>query len=128
MIKTSLGSLLCVALVCLTSQTAFTLRCSGKITSRGDTKWHVQDVCGEPISIEIHQEEVTIEKQYEENQANREYRIEKEHTILIDYEIWRYQFSKQNLPYILIFRNDILIDELTEKNYKGYWRQKRRHN
>ena len=123
--KAVLGSLLCITLVCVTSQTASALRCSGKIISRGDTKWHVLDVCGEPESIEIHQEDLTIRKKQEQHQANREYQIEKEHTIYIDYEIWRYQFSKRGLPYILIFRDYILIDELTEKHYKDYWIKKR---
>jgi hypothetical protein len=123
-----LGSLLCVALLCLTIQTAFALRCSGRITSPGDTKWHIQDICGEPISIGIHQEAVTVEKEYEENQSNRKYQIEKDHTILIDYEIWRYKFKKKGLAYILIFRNDILIDEVTEEHYKGYWRHRKEYN
>ena len=128
MIKTSLGSFLCVTLVCLMSQTTFALRCSGRITSPGDTKWHVQDICGEPRSIDIHQEAITIEKQYENHQSSRRYQIEKEHTILVDYEIWRYKFNKRGLAYILIFLDNILTDELTEENYKGYWRQRKEYN
>jgi hypothetical protein len=117
--KAALGSLLCIVIVCLTSHTAFALRCSSRIISRGDTKWHVQDVCGEPNSIDIHQEEVTVYKNQEH------YQIEKELTIYIDYEIWRYHFNRQSLPYILIFRDQTLIDEMTEKHYENYWSRKK---
>jgi hypothetical protein len=56
------GSVLFVILVCGTSHPALALRCQDKIVSRGDTKWFVQEVCGEPTSIDEYHEVITQKK------------------------------------------------------------------
>ena len=117
--KAMSGSVLFVILVCGTSHPALALRCQDKIVSRGDTKWLVQEVCGEPTSIDEYHEVITQKKENEQFGESAAY------TTFITYEIWRYDFGRGRLAYILIFRDQTLVDEVTEKQYKDYWRNKR---
>jgi hypothetical protein len=115
------GSVLFVILVCGTSHPALALRCQDKIVSRGDTKWLVQEVCGDPAWIDEYHEVITQKKENEQLGESTAY------TSFITYEIWRYEFGSGRLAYILIFREQTLVDEITEKQYKDHWRKKRGH-
>ena len=116
-----LGSMLFIILMCGTSYPVLALRCQDKIVSRGDTKWRVQEVCGEPHSIDEYQEVITQKKSNEQLGESTAY------ITYVTYEIWRYEFGSGRLDYILIFRDQTLVDDMTEKQYKDYWSNKRRY-
>lgn len=121
MSKAMPGSVLFVILVCGTSLPALALRCQDKIVSRGDTKWFVQEVCGEPTSIDEYHEVITQKRENEQLGESTAF------TDFVIYEIWRYDFGSGRLAYILIFREQTLMDKVTEKQYKDYWSKKRRY-
>jgi hypothetical protein len=72
--------------------------CHGRIISIGDSKWEVQEACGEPSSIE-ETVEVVPRQVYDAIQH-----VYIQIPVYIHKSIWIYNFGPTNLIYILTFR------------------------
>jgi Protein of unknown function (DUF2845) len=93
------GALIVVAAVVAGAvNTASAQPCHGKIISIGDTKWEVQEACGEPSSIE-ETIEVVPKLVYDAIQH-----VYVQIPVYINKSIWTYNFGPTSLIYILTFR------------------------
>ena len=93
------GVLIIVAAVVVgTDNLASAQPCHGKIISIGDTKWEVQEVCGEPSSLE-ETTEVVPELVYDAIQH-----VYVQNPVYINKSIWTYNFGPTSLISILTFR------------------------
>ncbi len=76
--------------------------CHGKIISVGDSKWEVQDACGEPSQIE-EATDVLLQSAYD-NLRHVYVQI----PVYVTKSIWTYNFGPTSLIYILTFRENKL--------------------
>ena len=77
---------------------AFALQCQGKIIFIGESKWEVQEACGEPSAIE-ETVEVVLQRAYDEIRHGYVHI-----PVSLNKSIWTYNFGSSRLIYILTFR------------------------
>ena len=80
-------------------QTAWALRCKGRIVGVGDSESKVLRICGEPDRITEWREPV-VETVYDPDR-----KIHIEHKNYIIDHVWTYKFGSGRLEYILIFHD-----------------------
>ncbi len=76
--------------------------CHGKIISIGDSKWAVQDACGEPSQIE-ETTDVVLQSAYDDLRH-----VYVQIPVYVTKSIWTYNFGPTSLIYILTFRENKL--------------------
>ena len=99
--------LICILAV-LINDTAFGLRCSGKLVSIGDTKSQVIDKCGEPDHIESWEEERIKKDHYYSYDDDRSYEDYREPFLVKKYvriEEWTYNRGPTTFIRYLLFEN-----------------------
>jgi hypothetical protein len=90
------------------NDTAYGLRCSGKIVSIGDTKSQVIDKCGEPDNIESWEEERIKKDHYYSYDNDRSYEDYREPFLVKEYvriEEWTYNRGPTTFIRYLLFEN-----------------------
>ena len=101
------GFLICIFAI-LMNDTAFGLRCNGKIVSIGDTKSQVIDKCGEPDHIESWEEERIKKDHYYSYDNDGSYEDYREPFLVKEYvriEEWTYNRGPTTFIRYLLFEN-----------------------
>ena len=96
------------------------LRCSGRIVSRGDTKYEVLSKCGEPTWSEFYQEERLARDFYNPYvfDGRRQSRVPRFVREIVFVEEWIYNFGSTKFLRYLTFENGRLVDiEIGEYGY-----------
>ena len=99
--------LICI-LAILMNDTAYGLRCSGKLVSIGDTKSQVINKCGEPDHIELWEEERIKKDHYYSYDNDRSYEDYREPFLVKEYvriEEWTYNMGPTTFIRYLLFEN-----------------------
>ena len=99
--------LICIIAV-LMNDTAYGLRCSGKLVSIGDTKSQVINKCGEPDHIESWEEEMIKKDHDYSDDHDRSYRGYREPFLVKEYvkiEEWTYNRGPTSFIRYLLFEN-----------------------
>jgi hypothetical protein len=92
-----------IAVLVGVAEVALALQCGGRIASTGDSKWEVQEACGEPAYIEESIE--VIPKVIYDEFRHRYVQI----PVYVSKSVWTYNFGPTRLIYFLTFRENTLV-------------------
>jgi hypothetical protein len=91
-------------------QSAEALRCQNRLVSSGDSPIEVLGKCGTPTLQQYRQEEIeTFEPVF-----IRGKQVLVARRITVPVEIWTYNFGPHSLIYVVVFRNDRVVDIRTQ--------------
>lgn len=85
------------------SQSAWALRCSGKIIAPGDRPSRVIALCGEPADVREYEKEIVLHDRYRYGP----FALVRKRFLV---EAWSYNFGPRRLMQILTFHNGKLVD------------------